>query len=197
MRPSFNRRTSFNKKNSLKLCPLVSMIIVAALVYMIFTIFSNSKNPLTGAKYIINGQQYNVFINGDDIIKYSDSFIGMNYLWGGSSPAVTDTSGKYMSGGFDCSGFVQYTYKHFGINLPRTSMDQINKGISININDLKNGDLVFFKTNPALVDQVSHVGIYIGNNEFIHSPKSGDVIKTSELTGYYKQRFVIGKRIIK
>ena len=190
-------RRSFNRRNPSRLWPIILILIVIALVYMIFTIFSNSENPLTGAKYITNGQQYSVLINGNDIITYSDSFIGMNYLWGGTTPEVSDASGNYMSGGFDCSGFVQYTYKHFGINLPRTSMDQINKGISININDLKNGDLVFFKTNPALPDQVSHVGIYIGNNKFIHSPKSGEVIKTSELIGYYKENFVIGKRILK
>jgi len=190
-------RTSFNRRKSLRLWPLISIIIAIALVYMIFTIFSNFKKPLKVAKYIAKGQQYSVSINGNDVTTYSDTFLGTNYLWGGTTPAVSDTTGKYISGGFDCSGFVQYTYKHFDIDLPRTSMDQINKGISININDLKNGDLVFFKTNPALPDQVSHVGIYIGNNKFIHSPKSGDVIKTSELTGYYKEKFVIGKRIIK
>ncbi|MGH4050135.1 MAG: C40 family peptidase [Clostridium sp.] len=190
-------RTSFSRKKSLRLWPLISIIIILTLVYMIFTIFSNSKNPLRVDKDLTNGEQYSVLIDGNDITMYSDTFLGTNYLWGGTTPAVSDSTGKYISGGFDCSGFVQYTYKHFDIDLPRTSMDQINKGISISINDLKNGDLVFFKTNPALPNQVSHVGIYIGNNEFIHSPKSGEVIKTSELTGYYKERFVIGKRIIK
>lgn len=197
MRTSFNKRPRFNRRKSLKLWPLISITIVVALIYMIFTVFSNSKNPLTGVKYIPNGQQYSVLINGNDISTYSDTFLGTNYLWGGTTPAVSDATGKYISGGFDCSGFVQYTYKHFNIDLPRTSMDQVNKGVSININDLKNGDLVFFKTNPALPEQVSHVGIYIGRNEFIHSPKSGDVIKTSELTGYYKEKFVVGKRLIK
>lgn len=190
-------RTSFSRKKSLRLWPLISIIIILTLVYMIFTIFSNSKNILRFDKNLTNGEQYSVLINGNDITMYSNTFLGTNYLWGGTTPAVSDSTGKYISGGFDCSGFVQYTYKHFDIDLPRTSMDQINKGISISINDLKNGDLVFFKTNPALPNQVSHVGIYIGNNEFIHSPKSGEVIKTSELTGYYKERFVIGKRIIK
>ncbi|MGH4121511.1 MAG: C40 family peptidase, partial [Clostridium sp.] len=65
------------------------------------------------------------------------------------------------------------------------------------INNLEKGDLVFFMTNPVLPNQVSHVGIYIGNNKFIHSPNAYDVIKISELTGYYKDKFVIGKRLIK
>ena len=75
-------------------------------------------------------------------------------------------------------------------------MDQIDKGVPVSVNNLKNGDLVFFTTNSAISYEVSHVGIYIGNNKFINSPKTGDVVKISELTGYYKERFVIGKRII-
>lgn len=190
-------RASFNKRNTTRLWLLPLILIIVTLVYMIFTIFSNSNTPLNKAKYIANGQQYKTLINGNNLVSYSDTFLGMNYLWGGTTPVISDASGKYISGGFDCSGFVQFIYKHFGINLPRSTMDQINKGISISINDLKNGDLVFFMTNSALPYQVSHVGIYIGNNKFMHSPKSGDVIKISELTGYYKEKFVIGKRIIK
>lgn len=190
-------RTSFNKRNTIKLKLILLILTVVTLVYMIFTILLNFETPLNKAKYIANGQQYDTLITGNDLVTYSDTFLGMNYLWGGTTPAIVDAAGKYMSGGFDCSGFVQYAYKHFGVNLPRTSMEQINKGISINIKDLKNGDLVFFMTNSALPYQVSHVGIYIGNNKFMHSPKFGDVIKVSELTGYYKEKFVIGKRIIK
>jgi len=192
-----NMRTSYNKRNRLRFSLITLILVVVTLVYMIFTIFSNFKTPLNKAEYIPKGQQYDVLVNGNDLASYSDTFLGMNYLWGGTTPAISDATGKYISGGFDCSGFVQYTYKHFGINLPRTTMDQVNKGISIKINYLKNGDLVFFMTNSALPYQVSHVGIYIGNNKFIHSPKSGDVIKISELTGYYKEKFIIGKRIIK
>ena len=190
-------RRSFNKRNQISIWHLILILILFAIVYMIITIFSNSKTPSSKINYIQNGQQYDVLVNGNDIVSYSDMFLGMNYLWGGKTPVILDSTGKYISGGFDCSGFVQYTYKHFGIDLPRTTMDQINKGISININDLKNGDLIFFRTNNALPDQVSHVGIYIGNHKFIHSPKSGDVIKTSKLTGYYKENFVIGKRLLK
>ena len=164
---------------------------------MIFAIFSNSKTPLNKAQYIANGQQYNSLINGNDLVSYSNKFLGMPYLWGGTTPAILNATGKYISGGFDCSGFIQYIYKNIGINLPRTTMDQINEGVSVNIDKLKSGDLVFFMTNPALPFEVSHVGIYIGDNKFMHSPKSNDVIKISKLTGYYKNKFVIGKRIIK
>ena len=190
-------RKSFNKKNSTKLYLVTSILILGSLIYMTFTIFTNFKTTLNKPKYIKNGQQYKTLITGNALISYSDRFLGMSYLWGGTTPAISDAAGNYISGGFDCSGFVQYVYRHLGVNLPRTTMDQVNKGISINIHDLKNGDLVFFMTNSALPYQVSHVGIYIGSNKFIHSPKTGDVIKISELTGYYKEKFVIGKRIIK
>ena len=82
-------------------------------------------------------------------MSYSNKFLGTPYLWGGATPAKFNTTGQYISGGFDCSGFVQYSYKNFGINLPRTTMDQVDKGASVNINNLENGDLVFFTTNTA------------------------------------------------
>ncbi|MBU3114073.1 C40 family peptidase [Clostridium lacusfryxellense] len=190
-------RRSFNKRNPIRIWILILILIVLAIVYMIITIFSNSKTPLNKSNYIRNGEQYDVLVSGNDIVSYSDTLLGMNYLWGGETPEILDPLGKYISGGFDCSGFVQYTFKHFGIDLPRTTMDQVNKGISININNLMIGDLVFFRTNPAVQYQISHVGIYIGNNKFIHSPKSGDIIKASELIGYYKKKFVVGKRLLK
>ena len=191
------RRLYFKKRNPISFWSITLILVVITLIYIIFTVFSNFKTPLIKAKYDANGQQFNTKINGNDLVAYLDTFIGMEYLWGGTTPVILDTSGKYISGGFDCSGFVQYAYKHFGINLPRTTMDQINNGVAVDINNLENGDLVFFMTNSDLPKQVSHVGIYIGNNKFMHSPKTGDVIKISELTGYYKEKFVTGKRIIK
>lgn len=190
-------KTSLRKKSSLPIGSIILVVILIVLVYMIFTIFSNFETPLTQTKYIEQGTQYATLTNGNNLVSYSNTFLGMPYLWGGTTPAIFDTTGKYLGGGFDCSGFVQYIYKNFNINLPRTSMEQINEGTSVNINNLYSGDLVFFKTNPAVPSEISHVGIYIGNNKFIHSPKDTDVIKTSELTGYYKDNFVIGKRLIK
>jgi len=188
-------RTSIKKKNPITLWWITFILVIAALIHMIFAIFSNFETPLNKPQYISNGQQYDALINENDLVSYSNTFLGMRYLWGGTTPAILDTTGKYISGGFDCSGFVQYVYKNFGVNLPRTSMEQVNKGASIKIKNLEKGDLVFFMTNPALPYEVSHVGIYIGNNRFIHSPNEYDVIKVSELAGYYKDKFVIGKRI--
>lgn len=190
-------RTSLRKKNPLPIGLIILIISLIILVYMIFTIFSNFDAPLTKSQYIEQGTQYATLTNGNNLISYSNTFLGMPYLWGGTTPAIFDTTGKYLSGGFDCSGFVQYIYKNFDINLPRTTMEQVNEGTSINMNSLETGDLVFFKTNPAVPSEISHVGIYIGNNKFMHSPKDNDVIKISDLTDYYKDTFVIGKRLIK
>ncbi|MBZ9688543.1 NlpC/P60 family protein [Clostridium estertheticum] len=100
------------------------------------------------------------------IIAYASNFLGTPYLWGGTSPA-----------GFDCSGFTQYVYAHFGISIGRTTFDQINDGVQVSRDNLKPGDLVFFGTfaNPH------HMGMYIGDNNYIHAPHTGDVIKVSTL----------------
>ncbi|APC39689.1 C40 family peptidase [Clostridium estertheticum] len=156
-------------------------------------VYETSNSP----NYIANGQQSTTTVTGNNIVSYANTFLGTPYLWGGTTPATLSTTGKYISGGFDCSGLVLYVYNHYGITLPRTTMDQINVGTPINIDNLKNGDLVFFTTNTSSPSEVSHIGIYIGNNKFIHCPKPGDVVKISELTGYYKEHFVIGKRVIK
>lgn len=164
--------------------------------YIYKTYVSVVSDILAKAQYIADGQQYVTKATGDNLVTYSNKFLGMPYIWGGTTPAIFNTAGKYLSGGFDCSGLVQYSYKNFGINLPRTTMDQVDKGAAVNINNLKNGDLVFFTTNVSVPSEVSHVGIYIGNNKFMHSPKPGEVIKITELSGYYIQNFVVGKRII-
>jgi len=165
--------------------------------YIYKSYVSLATDSSSNSQYTSNGQQYDTTATGNALVSYANTFLGTPYLWGGTTPAKLGTTGKYISGGFDCSGLVLYVYKHFGITLPRTSMDQINVGAPININNLNAGDLVFFTTDTTAPSEISHVGIYIGNNKFIHCPKPGDVVKISELTGYYKDNFVIGKRIIK
>lgn len=111
-----------------------------------------------------------------DIIK---SYLGIPYVWGGTSPS-----------GFDCSGLVQYTYKQLGVNISRTSYTQVNDGRKIDKSELKSGDLVFF----ARHGDVHHVGMYIGNGKFIHAPQTGDVVKISNLSDrsdYYTARRIV------
>ena len=98
-------------------------------------------------------------------------YIGTPYVYGGSSPS-----------GFDCSGLVQYCYKKVGVNLPRTTYQQINVGKHVSRNNLKAGDLVFPHTG--------HVGIYTSNGKMIHAPKTGDVVKESNIWAFYSGRRV-------
>jgi cell wall-associated NlpC family hydrolase len=99
-------------------------------------------------------------VKANAIIATAKTYIGVPYLWGGESPTT----------GFDCSGFVQYVFAQNGITLPRVSYDQATVGTPINFADLQPGDLIFFSIeNNGTVD---HVGIYIGNDQFINASSS-------------------------
>lgn len=110
----------------------------------------------------------NATVSDNNIIAYASNFLGTPYLWGGTSPST----------GFDCSGFTQYVYAHFGISLGRTTYDQINDGYGVSKDELQPGDLVFFGKGG----DPTHMGIYVGNNTYIHSPRTGDVLKISPMT---------------
>lgn len=113
-----------------------------------------------------------------ELMLQSMSLIGTPYRFGGSN----------RSTGFDCSGMVQFVYKTaINVNLPRTARDMAAAGKAINKNQLKVGDLVFFNTNGK---KFSHVGLYIGENRFIHAPSSKSSIKINYLSDkYYATRF--------
>lgn len=112
---------------------------------------------------------------GTNIVNIAYKYLGVPYVWGGTSPS-----------GFDCSGFVQYVYKEAGINLSRTTYSQITEGYAVS--SLEPGDLVFFGSysNPY------HVGIYIGNGQYVHSPRTGDVVKVASLS--YRNDYCGGRR---
>jgi len=105
-------------------------------------------------------------LSSNAVIAYASNFLGTPYLWGGSTPS-----------GFDCSGFTQYVYRHFGVTLGRTTYDQINNGYAVSRDSLQAGDLIFFGSsgNP------SHVGIYVGNGVYINAPHTGDVVKIASI----------------
>ncbi len=120
--------------------------------------------------------------NSNSVVANANELLGTRYRFGGTSPTT----------GFDCSGFVQYNAKKAGYSLPRTSREQYSSTNPVNKGELKPGDLVFFKARSNRVD---HVGIYIGNNEFIHSPRSGKNVSISKLDDdYYSRRFIRGGR---
>lgn len=102
--------------------------------------------------------------------------------------------GRDPSTGFDCSGFVRYVFAHaIGMQLPHNSASQFLAGLKVNRADMQPGDLVFFRTHGKR--RISHVGIYISNGRFIHSPASGKSVEISSLNeGYWAKRFAGAKR---
>jgi len=119
------------------------------------------------------------------IVKRAKKMLGVKYRYGGSSPYS----------GFDCSGLVQYSHKAVGINLPRTASQQFKAATRISKKYLSPGDLVFFKT--SVNRYVSHVGIYLGKNKFIHAPSSGKRVKISSMKNkYWSKRFTGAGRIL-
>jgi cell wall-associated NlpC family hydrolase len=112
--------------------------------------------------------------------------LGRRYVWGAVGPKV-----------FDCSGFTKYVFRQKGINIPRTSIQQSKYGTSIQRAKLKPGDLVFFDTSRPRKGYVNHVGIYMGNNKFIHASSAKKrVIITRLDKPFYSKRYTGARRII-
>ena len=119
------------------------------------------------------------------MLKRALALLGTPYRWGGTSP----------EGGFDCSGLVGYVFRNsLGIELPRISRDMANVGELIRDRSaLVEGDLVFFSRRGRHVD---HVGIYIGNGQFVHAPRTGKDVEVANLaTGYWSQKFFQARRV--
>jgi len=121
---------------------------------------------------------------GRMIVEEATKYLGTPYVW----------SGTNLTGGVDCSGFTMAVYSLFGFELPHRARDQAECGVGVEYSDLLPGDLVLFHTTRS---GIIHVGMYIGNGEFIHSSSHrGGVVISPMDTGYYNSRFVCARRLI-
>lgn len=127
------------------------------------------------------------FTKKDEVIEMAKDYLGVPYVWAANGPSS-----------FDCSGFTKYIYRNNGITIPRYSGHQANVGMEISFDELEKGDLVFFDTSKGFHRRVNHVGIYIGNNKFIHasSAQKKVVISSFDEKIFYKKRFLKGRRLI-
>lgn len=116
------------------------------------------------------------------VLNYAAQFLGVPYVYGGSTPS-----------GFDCSGFTSYVFKNTVGSIPRVAQAQYDATTRVSKDNLLPGDLVFFGSSTS---SISHVGIYVGNNQFIHAPNTGSVVKYDSLTDTYATRFQGGGRVI-
>jgi cell wall-associated NlpC family hydrolase len=113
------------------------------------------------------------------IVRYARRFVGVRYVYGGTSPAT----------GFDCSGFTRFVYAHFGRSLPHYSGAQWGLGRPVSRAGLRPGDLVFFSG-------LGHVGMYIGGGRFIHAPHTGASVEIDSLYGSYGGGYDGARRVI-
>ncbi len=137
--------------------------------------------PKTNSQAVV-GKAPVVITEGDKAVNLAYDYMGVPYVWGGTTPR-----------GFDCSGFTQYVFKQLGVTLNRTAAQQLKNGVSVT--NLQTGDLVFFEKTYATSAAASHVGIYIGNNQFIHAA-AGGVKVTSLDHEYYAPRYIGARRVV-
>jgi LysM repeat protein len=122
--------------------------------------------------------------SGRSVVEEAMKHLGMPYVWSGCS----------LTGGADCSGFTSAVYSLFGISLPHSAREQAGSGVAVDYSDLQPGDLVLFHTTRS---GISHVGIYIGGGEFVHSSSArGGVVVSPLDSGYYRSRFVCARRVL-
>ena len=149
---------------------------------MILVPQSTSSNPGSSGSGVSSAPPANLTL-GQKIAELGKTFVGDRYVWGGTAP-----------GGFDCSGFVTYVMRQHGIRVTRTASNQYkNDGVKINKSDLAAGDMVFFSSNGR---SVTHVGIYIGGNKFVHASSTRKGVIISDLgSSYYTRVWWGAKRV--
>ena len=112
------------------------------------------------------------------VVGVAMQYLGVPYVWGGSSPS-----------GFDCSGLIVYAFAQIGISLPHSTYSLWGMGVPVSQSQLQPGDIVFFSG-------LGHAGIYAGGGTFVHAPHTGDVVKVSSMSGWYASSYVGARRIL-
>lgn len=144
-----------------------------------------ASNRITSvASQLANTVTTSVVDGTESLINNAMQLIGVRYRWGGNTP----------QSGLDCSGFVRYVFNDtFGFLLPRKSAQMSQVGLEVRKDELRPGDLVFFKT---MRHAFSHVGIYVGDNKFIHAPSKGKSIRVDDMTkAYWEKRYNGARRM--
>mgnify|MGYP000399663774 CR=1 FL=1 len=160
---------------------LASAVLLASLqMGPVFAQSSTEAEPLP--KTFVSTVSTAVADKTETLINNAMQLIGVRYRWGGNTP----------QSGLDCSGFVRYVFNDtFGFLLPRKSAQMSKVGLEIGKDELRPGDLVFFNT---MRHAFSHVGIYVGNNKFIHAPSKGKAIRVDDMTKVYWEKRYNGAR---
>ena len=152
------------------------------------------KQPISLTKLSLNSEKVStqeenwVPLKVEDEIEWNaKELLGYKYIWGATGPYA-----------YDCSGFTRKIFGDVGIHLPRVSRDQAKTGQLVSFHELKKGDLVFFATKRRHPNRVTHVGIYLGNGNFIHASSGAKkvVICNFNKHCFYKKRFLWGRRVI-
>jgi len=143
---------------------------------------STAESPLAAATTVVRDAAATALLSARNLTASALGLIGIRYKWGGTTPAS----------GLDCSGLVQFVFQQVtGVTLPRSTKDLSRIGNVVALSDLEPGDLVFFNTRRLAF---SHVGIYVGDNQFIHAPRRGREVEVATIERSYWQRHFNGAR---
>ena len=161
---------------------LYQFLLLALVAIILSSCASTPKQSPNKTKPLVSDKVLPGDNKGMTIAQIAESMVGVNYRYGGSNPDQ----------GFDCSGLVFYSHTQVGEQVPRVSYAQLAASDAVDGDELKPGDLLFYRING----KPSHVGIYIGHGRFVHAPSSGKKVSISSIENvYFKPRFIRAGRL--